>query len=154
MIQVVLSTGSNIGDRASHLSAARSEIIDKIGPEVISSPVYESKPWGFEDPVAFLNQVVVLQTDKSAQDCLSIISSIEKGLGRVRYSETYASRVIDIDILFFGNHIIQDPDLTVPHPHIADRKFVLVPLVEVLPDFVHPVSGKSMKVLLAETKDI
>lgn len=115
--------------------------------------VYESDPWGFEANQRFLNRVVILETDLSAQPLLSRVLAIEKELGRERLVKGYSSRKIDIDILYYSELQIAEPDLVIPHPGIPDRRFVLVPLTEVAGSFVHPVLKKSNASLLEQCGD-
>ncbi len=152
--EVVLGLGSNIGDRLSYLSYALSQLRNEAGEITSLSSVWETEPWGFEAEELFLNMVAVLITPLDPQSLLASISSIETRLGRQRRkSLEYQSRVIDIDILLWGERIITMPGLQVPHPRISQRRFVLEPLCEVVPDAIHPVSRMTMKDLLILCKD-
>jgi len=144
--------GSNEGDRE-HLLQGAVEHIGRLAgkPEAISS-IYETEAWGNTNQAPFLNQAVVIQTALQAPDLLAALLSIEDALGRKRGTR-WAPRTIDIDILFYGDHIIQDFTLKIPHPEIASRRFVLEPLAELLPSFVHPVHHMDMKTLLALCPD-
>ncbi len=154
MTQVVLLTGGNLGAVARTLEKARRQLIRRVGPERMHSTVQSSAPWGFEAPDPFLNQVLVLETDLCAEEVLDAAQQIEQELGRQREpggangKRTYHSRPIDIDILFYGRQIIHTPRLSIPHPLIAQREFVLSPLAEVLPDWLHPETGQPMSELL------
>lgn len=160
MTKVVLLTGGNLGPVADTLSQARRRLIERVGPETARSGVRESEPWGFEAPQAFLNQVLVLETELEPLQLLDAVQQIERELGRVREPQEaaadsagspqhrYHSRPIDIDILFYGDRIIGTPRLSVPHPLIGQRAFVLRPLAEVLPDYVHPVTGLTVREML------
>lgn len=165
MIDVVLLTGGNLGPVAQNLARARKALIEQIGPEKTCSGVWESEPWGFEAPQRFLNQVLVLQTQLEPLTLLDTVQAIERQLGRVREAAStasvlhstsgsvprqYHSRPIDIDILFYGDRIIDLPRLQVPHPLIAQRAFVLHPLNEVLPEYRHPVTGLTAHEMLEQ----
>lgn len=116
------------------------------------SSVYETAAWGYTDQPAFYNQVIVLQTTLSATELLSCILDIEKKCGRIR-KEKMGPRTVDIDILLFNNEIIHEETLTVPHPALAQRRFALVPLNEVAPDYIHPVLKKTISAMLKDCHD-
>lgn len=120
---------------------------------VCESKIYETAAWGGVAQGKFLNQVAVISTEKDPEHVLKIIQSIEIGLGRTR-EEHWGDRTMDIDILYVGDSVVESNRLTVPHPYIFQRKFVLVPLAEILPKKVHPVSGKSSLEMLAECGDL
>jgi 2-amino-4-hydroxy-6-hydroxymethyldihydropteridine diphosphokinase len=149
---VFLLLGSNLGDRTQVLAAAREAIARQAGPVVSQSAVYETEPWGITDQPAFLNQVVEISTSFPPEDLLRIILNIEHDLGRVRY-ERWGARVIDIDILYFDDIVVDSARLTLPHPRIQDRRFVLAPLTEIAPDLLHPVLLKTSSKLLEECTD-
>ncbi len=107
------------------------------------SHLYETPPWGYVDQPAFLNQVILAQTYLSAMDVLAYLKNIEQKLGR-KPNFRYGPRLIDLDILFFNNEIIQMESLTIPHPELINRAFVLIPLCEIAPDYVHPVDQRTM----------
>jgi len=152
--QLILMLGSNVGNRNNYLELATKFLIEELGELTIESSIYETAPWGLEDQSVFLNQVVVVNTNKSARESLEIALSIEKKMGRDRSkSRKGGKREIDIDILFFNDDIVNDEQLTIPHPRIEQRNFVLIPLKEVLPDCVHPQSGLSISDLVAQTTD-
>ncbi len=115
--------------------------------------LYKSAAWGDEVQGAFYNRLLVLQTSLEPQGLLSVLLEIESKLGRKRQAGVISSRSIDIDILFVDDLIISRPGLSVPHPRLHLRKFVLVPLCELVPDMIHPVTGKTMKQLLSDTPD-
>ena len=148
-----LLTGSNIDPRMEYLHQARDLIAQRIGKVVKASSVYESTPWGFEAKNNFLNQVVCLHTGKTAEEVMEIILGIEREMGRERTGRGYASRTIDIDILYFDQEVIDSEMLTVPHPRIQERRFTLVPLVEIAAEFVHPGFHKSNLELLRSCND-
>src|SRR4051812_32190165 len=140
MNEIYLLTGGNIGDRLHNLQKASDLLEETVGRPVKKSAVYETAAWGMTDQPAFLNQVLVLHVDLNPKELLHQILSVEQEMGRKRL-EKMGPRVIDIDILFFGTQVVQTPDLIVPHPRIAQRRFVLVPLNEIAPGFRHPVFG-------------
>lgn len=150
--QVFLLLGSNLGDRPQVLAAAREAIGAQVGRIVNQSAVYETAPWGITDQPAFLNQVVKISTSLLPEDLLRVILNIEHDLGRVRY-ERWGARVIDIDILYFGQTVMDSARLTLPHPRIQDRRFVLAPLAEIAPDFLHPLLQKTSSKLLEDCPD-
>lgn len=149
---VFLSLGSNIGDSKLNITNAYHLIENQMGKMVSVSSFYKTQPWGNKNQTFFINSVCQISTFLSPIECLNAIQIIEKELGRTRNSK-WEARIIDIDILFYENQIINDIWLTVPHPYIADRKFVLQPLVEIAPDFLHPVYNLKIETLLLQTKD-
>ena len=149
---VYLLTGGNIGDRNNYLSKARKSIEKNCGPVFRESSIYETAAWGKEEQNTFLNQVLEIRTGLSAERLLSSILEIEESLGRKRELR-YGPRVIDIDILFFNNEIIDLPGLKIPHPQMQHRRFVLEPLAEIASGKIHPVFHKTITRLLEECKD-
>lgn len=145
--------GSNQGEREEILNSAKVELTNFVGNIVAESAIYETEAWGFSSQSKFLNQVIAFETSLNPHDLLKIILQIEKKLGRKRECTQYADRVIDIDILFYDHLIIKEQHLTIPHPRLAERKFVLIPMAEIASDFIHPVSKKTMKELLAICED-
>jgi len=152
MINVFLLLGSNLGNRNAFLHNAIAHITRDIAPVVKESAVYETQSWGKTDLPDYLNQVIMLQTTLPAQDVLQHILKIEIEMGRKR-EEKWGSRIIDIDILFYGSHIINQPNLIVPHPQLHNRRFTLEPLAMLAPDFIHPVLNKSILELKNSLKD-
>jgi 2-amino-4-hydroxy-6-hydroxymethyldihydropteridine diphosphokinase len=150
---VFLGLGTNLGDREGNLNNAVSEITKHIGKALKKSSVYETEPWGFQSDNEFLNIVVKVETELTPKAVLKEILKIEFSLGRVRGGNQYSSRIIDIDVLFYEDQAIESADLKVPHPKLHERKFVLVPLVEIEPELVHPVFKKSVFSLLEKCKD-
>lgn len=145
MTEVYFSLGSNVGDRQAFMRNAVSHLEDKVKSLTISS-FYETEPWGNTDQPKFLNLCAKGITALSAEELLVFIKTIEASLGR-KHTEKWGPREIDIDILFYGNKIISDQDVEIPHPYIAHRAFVLEPLAEIAPDFIHPVLKKTIKEL-------
>lgn len=144
--------GSNSGDRLSQLKMANELIGKEIGTTIAKSKIYETAPWGKADQPHFLNQLIKIETLLSPNELLVKVQSIEQKLGRARV-EKWGERSIDIDIIYFEDKIIDSSNLVVPHPHLTERKFVLIPLNEVSPEFVHPVLQKSNAQLLKECTD-
>ena len=144
---IFLALGSNIGDRQANLSAA----IDALEPEVqpiACSPVYETPPWGYLDQPQFLNQVVKAETHLMPTDLLEYIKEIEGQQGR-QESFRNGPRSIDLDIIFYDQEVIDSPPLTIPHPRLENRAFVLVPLADLAPHYQHPILGVSVIDLLS-----
>jgi 2-amino-4-hydroxy-6-hydroxymethyldihydropteridine diphosphokinase len=152
MINVYLLLGSNLGDRKLFMDKAIQHIAEDIAPVIKVSPVYETQSWGKSDAPDYLNQVILLQTDMPAQEILKKILNIELILGRKR-EEKWGSRTIDIDILFYGDNIINEDGLHVPHPELHKRRFTLEPLSDLAPDLIHPNYNKSILQLKNELQD-
>jgi len=142
MVLVYLGLGTNLGDKAGNLNEAINKLSLEVGSIVRKSTFYASKPWGFESENEFLNAVVLVETNLSAFTLLAKTQEIERELGRTAKSANgYADRLIDIDILLYDNLIVDEPTLKIPHPLITERDFVLIPLLEIAPELVDPVSG-------------
>jgi len=125
------------------------QALQQLEPEITiitQSQIYETPPWGYTNQPAFLNQVILANTSLSAQDLLSRLKNIEQDMGR-KPNFRYGPRVIDLDILFFNDEVIQDDNLVIPHPEMTNRAFVLIPMREIAPDFEHPVRKKTIKEL-------
>lgn len=152
MNEIFILLGTNLGDRLQQLLQARQHIETAIGTIVKASSIYETAAWGVEDQPAFLNQVILVHSSLSAIDCLQSTQHIELELGRVRQKK-WGERVIDIDILYFNEDIIDLPNLNIPHPFISERRFTLEPLAEIAPDYVHPVYKKNNVYLLNNCSD-
>lgn len=151
--QLILSIGGNLGDKADNFSRVIPLLSEAIGEIVTLSPIYESSAWGFVSEHLFWNRVVVMNTLLSPEETLEEIGKIERSFGRIRSDSAYRSRAMDIDILFYADQVILTPNLTIPHPRMAMRKFVLLPLADVLPDFIHPVTGESVLSMLESCQD-
>lgn len=152
MNSAYLLIGGNLGNRIENLTKAISAIEKDIGKIIKVSTIYQTASWGITDQPDFLNQVLLVTTKFSAAETMQIILSVENKMGRIRTLKN-ASRIIDIDILFFNDEIINSRLLTIPHPEIQNRKFVLIPLNEIAPQLLHPVFKQSIQNLLSTSKD-
>jgi 2-amino-4-hydroxy-6-hydroxymethyldihydropteridine diphosphokinase len=156
MKELIIGLGSNLGNRRENLESAVRLIGEKIGRILRGSTFVETEPWGFESGNQFLNGVIVVEDECSPdqsewsrlEEVIQILQSIEACFGRVR-TGVYADRIIDLDILFYGDVIVDRPGLVVPHPKLHERDFVLISLMEVCPDKVHPVLQRSIRDLWA-----
>lgn len=149
---VFLLTGSNQGNRAGRLAEAAKKIEETAGKILAASAVYRTEAWGLQHQPDFYNQVLRIETSHRPQMLLNQLLAIEKSMGRVRVKK-WGPRIIDIDLLFYDQEMLDIPGLQLPHPGIPQRKFTLLPLFELAPDFIHPVSGKSIRTLLEECTD-
>jgi len=152
MHSVVLHTGTNIENRFAHLQKANFNLEQVVGPIVKKSHIYETAAWGNEDQNDFLNQALLLETKLTARRVMHEILTLEYKMGRNRTLK-WQPRIIDIDIIFFDKEIIAKKALTVPHHLMQNRRFVLKPLLDIIPDFVHPILKKTIKELFAECED-
>lgn len=153
MAGIYLILGGNIGDRASLLEMATKKIAMIIGEIEKVSSVYETEPWGFVHETPFLNQIIKVRTKLKPAEAMRRIIDIEKQLGREREGAQFTARTIDIDILFYNEKIIDTQDLTIPHPRLHKRRFVLEPLAEIDCMLIHPVLKKTIARLLSECTD-
>lgn len=152
MNKIFLITGGNIGNRKKNLETAADLLENHVGKIVQRSKIYETDAWGITNQAAFYNQVLIVESKLPAQKIIQKILKIEEEMGRVR-SIKNAARIIDIDILFFNDETVNEQNLIIPHPQIANRRFVLTPLNELAPEMIHPVLKKSIGELLRECKD-
>ena len=152
MNQTHFLLGSNSGDCTQHLLVAKNHIQKYIGIIIKESRLYQTAAWGKTDQPDFINQVIIVSTLLDAFQTMKKILEIETNMGRVR-TEKNATRIIDIDILFFNKEVHHTPFLMVPHPLLQDRRFVLVPLQEISPGFLHPLLKKSVNQLLQQCND-
>jgi 2-amino-4-hydroxy-6-hydroxymethyldihydropteridine diphosphokinase len=152
MQSVFLLLGSNMGDRQLFIKQAIEHIEGEIAPVVKASSIYATASWGKTDAPDYLNQVVLIQSDLSSRKILNKVLNIEAGMGR-RREEKWGPRIIDIDILFYGDEIVNKPGLQIPHPELHKRRFTLEPLAEIAPDWHHPVLKKNILALKTELID-
>ncbi len=144
MKNIYISLGSNIGDRLSNLLTAARKMGEHSIDLVRSSPVFESLPWGDRNQPRYLNQVVEIDVDFNPRELLKELQTIEMEMGRKDHGWS-KPRIIDLDIISYGTVVIDEPDLKIPHPYMAERNFVLVPLSVIAPEFVHPVTKLSIQ---------
>lgn len=145
---VYLALGTNLGERISNLNDAI-RILEGVLSICRYSPVYETPPWGYLEQPSFLNQVLEVETDLSPRDLHLFTRQVETQIGRAKTFQ-YGPRKIDIDILFYDNVVMESPELTIPHPRIEGRGFVLMPMADLVPELIHPVSGKTILQLCRE----
>ncbi len=147
-----LHLGSNQGDRNEFLQKALQLISEKIGTINLKSNIYETEPWGMKEQENFLNMAIEVKSTKSPEDVIQSIKSIESALGSAK-SAKWGPRSIDIDVLYCDDLIIKSSEITIPHPHIQDRNFVLIPLLEIAGDFTDPVHKMTIDELYDLCKD-
>lgn len=150
-----LSIGSNIGDCIKNIDRAI-ELLNSDKTQVIKTSLYyESEPWGFDSKNTFINCCIAISTKLSLEDLLNETQSIERIIGRTEKSINagYSDRIIDIDILFYGNHICKTENITIPHPYFQERNFVLIPLTEIAPNFINPKNNLTITQHLTNLKD-
>lgn len=148
MTPAFFSLGSNLGERMNNLQTAVRQLAAQT-TILAQSPVYETAPWGDEDQPAFLNMCVAVTTELAPAQLLAYVKRIEHEMGR-EPTRRWGPRLIDIDILLYGHEVVQQPNLTIPHDSMPMRAFVLAPLADLIPDFVHPVTGKPIARMLRE----
>jgi 2-amino-4-hydroxy-6-hydroxymethyldihydropteridine diphosphokinase len=147
-----LHLGSNKGDRTSYLSNAIKQIADKIGHVTDQSAIYQTEPWGKKDQDDFLNMAIKVESNLSPEDALNATKKIETAMGSEK-KEKWGPRIIDIDILYCDDLIMEKDNLVIPHPHIYERNFVLIPLMEIAGDFIDPVKEMSIEDIFDLCKD-
>ncbi len=152
MVKVYLLLGSNEGNRIDWFHKAMAELEQTVGNIVAKSSLYETAAWGKEDQPDFLNMALCIETSLLPEQLLLTTQTIEQHLGRQRTIH-WGQRTLDIDILFYGNEVVDMPNLKIPHPYIQERRFALVPLNEIAPHHVHPVFNKTVSELLGSCSD-
>lgn len=146
-----LALGTNIGNKRRNMITAAALLAERVGDVLALSGFYETEPWGFQSENTFLNAALRLETSLSPLELLKATQQIEAEMGRTQKSNgTYHDRIIDIDILLYDDLILQTPELTLPHPLMQDRRFVMEPLLEIAPSVVHPVFKKTIVSLIRE----
>ena len=153
MNSAYLIVGGNKGDKLHNIEQALYLIDNTAGKIITKSSIYITAAWGNKNQPDFFNQVILIHTPLTSVELLKLNLKIEESLGRVRTDEKWMERTMDIDILFYNNEIINSENLTIPHPFIQDRKFVLIPLNEIAHDFIHPIVQKSISTILTECND-
>lgn len=154
MALVYLGLGTNIGNKRKNMVTAAALLAERAGDVLSLSSFYETEPWGFASENTFLNAALELETDCSPMELLRLTQQIEREMGRTQKSDgSYHDRIIDIDILLYGNEVVHHEDLVVPHPLMQQRLFVMQPLAEIAPLLVHPVLQKSMYDLYMDLLD-
>lgn len=148
-----LSIGSNLGERQDNLANAIKQIEANCGNIIKASAIYETAAWGNTEQPSFLNQCLVVKTDLSAKKLIKQLLHIERLMGRER-KEKMGPRLIDLDIILMDEEVVFSEFLTLPHPHLQDRKFVLLPLAEIAPKAYHPIFNKTVEQLLIECSDV
>jgi 2-amino-4-hydroxy-6-hydroxymethyldihydropteridine diphosphokinase len=151
--QLFICLGGNLGDKAEIFMKTRAMISRNIGREMKLSSIYLTEPWGFDSKHEFWNQVIIVSTGLTPVSVLKKIRAIENFFGREREPGKYVSRKMDIDILFYDSLVLCRRELVIPHPFISERRFVLEPLAETAPDYIHPQTGKCISDMLRECTD-
>lgn len=150
--EVYVLLGTNLGDKLNNLEVARTLIGNSIGKISKLSKIYETEAWGKTNQPSFYNQIISFTTDLKSEKLLDALLEIENKIGRIRY-EKWGERIIDIDVLYYEDQVVNTSHLKIPHPEIQNRRFTLIPLVELAPDFIHPILRKTSVQLLADCKD-
>jgi deoxyguanosine kinase len=152
MWKAVLHTGSNLGDRSAQLRKAIQLIGARAGQIIKTSKVYDTEPWGNTAQDSFFNQAILIQTELSPHALMQVLLGIEQDMGRER-RERWGARIIDIDLIFYADDIVEEEGLSIPHPRMSFRNFVLAPLAELVPEWRHPVLNKTVLALLQSSTD-
>lgn len=152
MAEVYILLGGNLGDKSKIFQATQKLIEERIGRITKRSSVYATEPWGFESEI-FWNQAIIVETQLNPVEILKLTQSIESLMGRLKHAVQFEARTIDIDLLFYDDLELNTPYLTIPHPKMGERKFVLVPLNEIAPGKCHPTTGISVKEMLTLCPD-
>jgi 2-amino-4-hydroxy-6-hydroxymethyldihydropteridine diphosphokinase len=150
---LILSLGGNVGDVRTVFAKAINSIESGLGKVLSQSSIYKTAAWGVENQPDYLNQVLIVETKLKPLECLNRVLKLELDLGRIRNGKKWEERIIDIDILFYDEKIIDLPTLKVPHPFLHKRNFILIPLTEICSDFVHPQLNKTISDLKNECND-
>ena len=150
--KLVLSLGSNLGNRYAYLLRAIQKIEKYFNSKPIIAHFYETPPWGNENQFRFINTAIYLHTDIPLDQCLKKVQAIEKEMGRIK-TEKWGPRMIDIDILFYEDDVVEIDELVVPHQYLHQRAFVLKPLQDILPNFIHPLKNKTIIQLIEDIDD-
>ena len=151
MHTIFLGLGTNLGDRTANLQAAIAGLAERLVMTAVS-PLYQTPPWGVTDQPNFLNLCLAAQTDLAPAELLTFVKNLEVALGR-QPAERWGPRLIDIDILFYANQLIETENMIIPHPRLAERAFVLRPLADIAPEFVHPLLGETIAALAKKVGD-
>jgi 2-amino-4-hydroxy-6-hydroxymethyldihydropteridine diphosphokinase len=152
MSGIYILYGSNLPQREAWLKRASQLLGQKEVAIIQKSKIYETAAWGLTNQPAFLNQALEVETNLSVQELLVLCQEVEQLCDRTRTTH-WGARTLDLDIIYYGNQVIQEEGLVVPHPRLQDRRFVLVPLCEIAPEFIHPILNKNNRQLLAECRD-
>lgn len=153
MNTVFLLTGSNLSDSPGMLKYARMETESRAGVIVKSSHIYISPPWGYQSMNQFYNQCLEVRTGLNPMSLLRCLLDIEMKAGRTRTGGGYGDRILDIDILFYSDMVVETSELVIPHPRMHLRKFALTAMNEIAPDYLHPVLGQEIRILLQDCRD-
>ncbi|MCE2790086.1 MAG: 2-amino-4-hydroxy-6-hydroxymethyldihydropteridine diphosphokinase [Saprospiraceae bacterium] len=148
-----LLLGSNLGDRPAQLSMAKQRIQQEIGPVALASSIYETEPWGFQDQASFLNMALAVDSNLNPEKVLEICRLIEKAAGE-KPDIQWGPRHLDIDILYHDQDVLKTQELTIPHPRIQERNFVLVPLMEIAGEFTDPLTNLTIEEMYDQCTDL